>query len=103
MNRIALFAVALVFASGASLASDLTANAPAATGQPAAPAAGAAPDAPKPAPVVASSDKNIKVCHMVRTIGSNMATRVCRTKAQIEADAEQARSSMSGPAGDKHF
>lgn len=52
--------------------------------------------APAPA-VIASADKDLKICRMVRTIGSNRATRICRTKAQLEADAEAARNSLTGP------
>lgn len=72
-----------------------------------APAADAAPTteaAPAAAPATtARNDGDVKVCRMVREIGSNRASRVCRTKAQIEAESETARSRMNGPQGDKSF
>lgn len=71
-----------------------------------APAADAAPTteaAPAAPATTARNDGDVKVCRMVREIGSNRASRVCRTKAQIEAESETARSRMNGPQGDKSF
>lgn len=80
---------------GMASAADIAAPPTSTTESPAQPAA-----APSPSSSVAG-DRDAMVCRMVRGIGSNRASRVCRTKAQVDADAEAARNVMSGPAGDK--
>lgn len=99
--RLSLFLLLAGLAAGPALAVDApTAPTPEPVAVPTPePAAAPAP----PAAPVARNDGDVKVCRMVKEIGSNRATRVCKTKAQIEAESDLARKSMTGPQGDKSF
>ena len=50
------------------------------------------------APVVASNDDDTLVCKREKTLGSNFSTKVCRTKAQIRQDQENARGNLESGA-----
>lgn len=60
-----------------------------------APAPAAAPETPAtPAPAAPAADPNEQVCKVERQIGSNKLKRVCRTRAQIDAEREAAREAI---------
>lgn len=88
-----LIALALVAGTPQARAVDATptpsapADAPTAATAEAAPATPAAPEA-----AVATEKKS---CKLERELGSNRAKRVCRTRAEMNADAEAARNSIS--------
>lgn len=48
--------------------------------------------------VVASNDDETLVCKREKTLGSNFSTKVCRTKAQIRRDQENARGNLESGA-----
>ena len=48
--------------------------------------------------VVASNDDDTLVCKREKTLGSNFSTKICRTKAQIRQDQENARSNLESGA-----
>lgn len=63
---------------------------------------GAAPKDTTPAAIPAASpapepaaDPSEKVCKVAREIGSNKLKRVCRTRAQMDADREAAREALT--------
>jgi len=47
-----------------------------------------------PAVAVTSNDDDTLVCKREKTLGSNFSTKVCRTKAQIRYDQENARGNL---------
>ena len=51
-----------------------------------------------PAVAVASNDDDTLVCKREKTLGSNFSTKVCRTKAQIRFDQENARGNLESGA-----
>lgn len=72
-----------------------------------APAYAAASDTPQPAeksqpvaaataaaPSAAAADPNEKICKVGRELGSNKLRRVCRTRAQIDAESEAVREAL---------
>ena len=73
------------------------APAPAAQAQPA-PTEQATPQpAEKPSEVLGSRDPDDKlICRKVRTVGSNMVSRDCRTAAQRRKEASDARDALNG-------
>ena len=48
--------------------------------------------------VVASNDDDTLVCKREKTLGSNFSTKICRTKAQIRQDQENARGNLESGA-----
>ena len=58
------------------------------------PPAGAKPADTAPAKV-AADDPNRKVCRLERELGSNRAKRICHTRAELDAQSEAARASLS--------
>ena len=83
--RLILFA--LLLNAGSALAAESTVQ------------AGAVPDGQAAAPAGSTADTagdpDRKVCHVERTIGSNLAHKVCRTVAQLERERELSREGMS--------
>ncbi|GAB6195898.1 hypothetical protein [Lysobacter xanthus] len=86
MMKTMVVALLLVTGSAWAQSGTVAADAPAA-----APAVAAAP-ATAAAPAAAGEDK--KVCKLERELGSNRAKRVCRTRAEVNADADAARASL---------
>lgn len=54
-----------------------------------------APDGQAAAQSEATADPDRMVCHVERTIGSNLARKVCRTVAQLERERELSREGLS--------
>lgn len=50
--------------------------------------------APAPAAAPSAADPDEKVCKVERELGSNKLKRVCRTRAQIDADSAAAREAL---------
>ncbi|MFZ5658131.1 MAG: hypothetical protein ACOY37_13970 [Pseudomonadota bacterium] len=64
------------------------------TGQPA-PAPAPTPEAAGQTPAASPADPDEKVCKVERELGSNKLKRVCRTRAQLDAERDATREALS--------
>lgn len=92
---LALLAATVPFATVPGAADALSAETAAtATATAPSPATGTTAPAASAATVPADADGNALVCKRVRETGSNIGRRVCKTRAQLAAESEAARSML---------